>query len=682
MANQYNISHNRIHLGLSDFTGGLGDTRKLNKTNQAYIMHNLVINQQGLAETRCGVDISTIHEIDDVIVTDIEAGYVSTGYCVIVRYSGSVSGAQAHLHAGTYYNTNVFGDGTWVDSYNLGRHYYIWHGGLYYTDVNGNTYTSEDELVSPYQPSASEVVNSGYNIYLDTPYTFSDSADGIAPFTITGILAYKDADCVQPLISAKVGTTAYVRVNYSTNYTSNTGVRVSLEVQDADTSASVLLHTAREDNTYDVGVDLPTIVYKVNIPYNNTSFVAKAYLESDVEDLTTESEVADVIPLSTSIMSLYKGNVADTSALPSSCKTWTRTPMLNRIIYNNSTGVVVSEAELFDYAPYPNSYLYYPAGVLKVVQYKDGFAVVCRDAIHYVVLSDGEWKDTILQTAHFSSTDAKYIQVINNFLVYRSTKAIYMLVPGSTTSTSYGTLVSAPISRGIQSIMYDPESYISKVANYVLGTQVTITDISTSITGTAYNIQYVVQAGDDYYNFWLSYDTDSRIWYTSHYACAKMYTVLNSKSDGLRQITYLNGVTSWVTVADTCEDSTGAICCIVDTGYTDLTNIPYYAKRITGLRTALQLATPVALKYWQGWYAGGQDYCPSEVEVDSDEGVSTVACEWVSGCSEPYTVAGASTTIIKHGIKTKLLSLGTVVIFEGDAIIQDIGYDLKVGEPV
>lgn len=325
--------------------------------------------------------------------------------------------------------------------------------------------------------TATQAVNYGYNMLLNNPYEFTNSAhagaivymDGIIPYDLQGNL----------VTSCRAGTELTFKLAYrypQSDVNDDKPYRVRWEIQDNNTSnaISIPLQTARGSADVTPGSEISITTKQTS--YKSFTLTCKIYYASSITAsvVTDDEELNMLTPLGTMTVS-YTYLTAESSAttLNMAAKTYdlaTATGMCSwqgRLVLwgvkDCESTIWVSEINDPTWFPYPNGIDLFDDAVVTCAPYKTTLLVFTETNLNQLSLSeDGlSYKHSIIQqNLTLSKEDASAILTLQNMLFFKNGNYYYMLVPGKVSTNMYGELSLAPISKPLEYLFDNFSEYL------------------------------------------------------------------------------------------------------------------------------------------------------------------------------------------------------------------------------
>lgn len=291
------------------------------------------------------------------------------------------------------------------------------------SSINGTYGTSKPLLkrtaLTPYVPSISESLATGFNMLLTNPYTVPNNTAGV--IEVKAILPYKPGSPYGVFrLSGNIGEVVRFGLNYGYELGQSHFVKWEWRHVDSDTWNIIKDYTP-------VSVGTTTAIYQdFAIPAER--FIIKATLRKGTDEST--ARVGTLI-YNTGIEALE--DVGTT--------TFDLTTALGMLTYKNSIclyGVQNAETALFmsatddpSYFPFPHNVEYYDGIILNVLNYQDGLIVITQDKIFY---TDAMGTKTIMENLNNTKADAKLALVVKNQIFMKLGSKMYIFKPNMYTS--------------------------------------------------------------------------------------------------------------------------------------------------------------------------------------------------------------------------------------------------------
>lgn len=437
------------------------------------------------------------------------------------------------------------------------------------------TFTIAVPQLEPKDISASQVINTGYNMMKSDPYSFTNVSNANNALLLNGMVP-KDANGNVKLTS-DVGESLTYHLNYSYP-TADIGVntyKVQWEINDTSTGTTTqVLQQVRKSANYTPG---DPITLTITVPYKQFTVIVKMYNTADVTAKTYVSDDDDYKNLTPrkvlTVSSYYTSsgtarNAANLTAKKydmTTCKgmaTWQQRVVLWGV-NNAATTLFVSQPNLPEYVPYPNNVEVFSEDIVRCIPYLTYLLVFTTSKLYQLTLVNDGLTDyytvkCIQENLVMNEEDSSTIQVVKNMLYFKSGNYFYMIVPNS--NAGAGELQLAPVSRPIEQLLDHFHDSVIKIVdsvyniNYTFNLKAGADDSYTltfvdyynyldgAIMRNAYKIKISIYNEETlvstrYIDFVLNYDTLFRAWTTYLY-----------ESNAYRFVPYENNVTSGITL--------------------------------------------------------------------------------------------------------------------------------------
>lgn len=417
--------------------------------------------------------------------------------------------------------------------------------------------------LKPNSITAVQAVNYGYNMLLDSPYTFENKQTASGTLLLDGILPY-DTDG-NLLTSARPGAEIIFHLIYrypESDVTKNKKYYVQWEIQNLDDTADpIVIQQVRQSQAYTPGNDITFRTTQTT--YKSFTLIAKVYYKDVVDatvytDSSVTTELNDAIHLEPlkviTLAYYYLTDDSDTTTLnvkPANYELGTASGMCTwqqRLVVwgvrNAKNTLWVSEINDPSWFPYPNNCEIFPDEIVACIKYKTSLLVFTKSALYQLTFNeDGLTYTTtcIQERLTLEAEDATSIIPVQSMVFFKNGNYYYMVVP--VTGSTIGELQLAPITRPIESAFEDILGFVKKEL-FCLDTYehtLSLTDwwceleqrtmrvtFKVCDTLTLNNVQYLL-----YYDVSFNYDTKLRTWTT--------YMVGSSK---YRKVAYIPSITA------------------------------------------------------------------------------------------------------------------------------------------
>ena len=509
-------------------------------------------------------------------------------------------------------------------------------------------------LVEPNEISITKRVNYGYNMLCAEPYMYGDEntpgvhtiADSYSGMELQGILPLKGDTGHNVCSTARLGDTIRFLLCYQYGAlwaNASTEFKTQWEIMSLDDSEGTtqVIQSALNATAWRPSDQRELSVTTTQTTYKSFTLTARVYAAADIADLTTDLEVAtQAAPYMSISVSFYylsadkKASTQNLDMLTYDLTTATgMTVWKQRLVLWGVSGAKstlwVSEINDPSYFPYPNNCEVFNSDVIKCIPFKGSLLVFTQDGAYQITLSDDglSYNTTCVQDRlNLKEEDVDSIIPIGNMVAFKNNNLYYMMVPASYDSASYGSLVLAPISKGISDMF---NKFSDTVAELLKQMDVTysswfLSDWYTYLEQAQYRVVYKIHvfnsAREYYYDLVWVYDTQARVWTMHAYqatkyrivqfiqsaTCASIMCVpkLNTSTVVLRMLQY---DTSGCSAADRIISNTDvAVTHVVDTGYRSLGEYCALKKKWREVRYRITNPTGAQLSYG------------TEFEIDND----------------------------------------------------------------
>lgn len=402
--------------------------------------------------------------------------------------------------------------------------------------------------VQPVELSIKEVLNSGYNMLLPNPYSFTNKES--AGYSLEGILPYTgDAKTTnrELLLSARLGQRINFEVYYQ--YKVETDVKLKARWEWLDTGGDgtwQLLQTEKDTNTDnpEAGIS-PDYTGGDSISINFEPTVSQFQLRVSLYKKT--GTTVETKPLKMMIMPVYKlaSDIGSTTknlkptkynlATASGMTTWKQ-----RIVLWGVSGaeniIFTSDINNPTYFPYPNNIDIFDENIIHIETYMDNLLVFTETRIYMLLLLEdgiGFAKQLVQNRLGISPMDKHVIQVIKNMIYFKSDNYYYMIV--SKVNSIKGELLIAPVSKPIINLLDNFEEALNEILEtvyfktlpkeYLLKLIGFYNYVDNTVVRNVYTFQMYPPENAKFnfepfnFNFVLNYDTSQRTWTVHCYQC-------------------------------------------------------------------------------------------------------------------------------------------------------------------
>ena len=440
---------------------------------------------------------------------------------------------------------------------------------------DGQNFKHKLEPVKPMELTVKEVLNSGYNMLSEDPYSFKNKQS--AGYTLEGILPYSvDASGKKELLlSARPGQKITFELYYQYKVESNVTLRAKWEWMDVNGSSDwVALQTEKDNDTENPGIPVsPNYAAGESITLEFEPTVTEFQLRVSLYKRTGTSVEAK--PMKMMVMPIYQltsGAGSTTQNLqPINYNLATATGMTSwkqRLVLWGVTGaenvIFTSDINNPSYFPYPNNIDIFDENIIHVTEYMDSLLVFTETRIYMLnLMEDGlGFTRTLIQSKLSITPSDKYvIQVVKNMMFFKSDNYYYMVVPKTTSLT--GELTIAPVSNPMINLLDNfstavtetleavffrsitPEQYTLKLINYQNFVDNTV--VSNVYTFLISPNEATIEPFEPFtFNWVLNYDTSSRAWFAYCYQC------------NLALLPFKQTITDSITLLDVCNETNEA----------------------------------------------------------------------------------------------------------------------------
>lgn len=392
-----------------------------------------------------------------------------------------------------------------------------------------------------------EVLNSGYNMLLDEPYSFANQQ--AAAYSIDGILPYSAPPTEagrELLLSARPGQKIYFEAVYQYKVETNVKLRAKWEWIDPNGTADwqVLQTQLASNSTVPSAAISPD--YTAGDPIYLMFEPTIGTFQLRVSLYTKTSSTIATDPVKVLVMPIYRLNsegVMTANLKPAKYKLPTASGMTTwkqRLILWGVSGaeniLFTSDVNNPTYFPYPNNIDIFDENIIHVTGYLDNLVVFTETRIYQLTLTEdglGFTNSLIQDRLSISPMDKHVVQVIKNMIYFKSDNYYYMIVPK--TNSIKGELLIAPISKPIKNLFDNfedavrrvisdvyfktaPREYVLKLINYY-------NYVDNTVVRNVYTFQCsppedTIFPFDSFnFNFVINYDTTTRTWSIYMYQC-------------------------------------------------------------------------------------------------------------------------------------------------------------------
>lgn len=355
--------------------------------------------------------------------------------------------------------------------------------------------------VIPEDIKASRAINSGYNMLLPDPYSFTNSPNATGGLVLEGIIPKDSTGGIK--LTTDVGDSIVYHLHYTypaEHAVNNVQYYVLWKVKNINSSADpTILQRVRASKAYTPGESI-TLPYKV--AYKQYTIVVEVYDKATVDAHTFVSDDDDyktLKPLQSITVSSYytsAGNKGTNANLTmknyelTTCKgmcTWQQRVILWGV-EGSATTLWVSQPNQPEYFPYPNNVEVFNEPIMKCVTYLTNLLVFTSTKLYSLSMAT-DTADTVYYTSKciqerliMSEEDASTIQVVKNMVYFKSGAYYYMIVPSATYGT--GELQIAPVSNPITTLLDNFPQSVNKIVDNVYNIKNTFNLASDSETYT------------------------------------------------------------------------------------------------------------------------------------------------------------------------------------------------------
>lgn len=424
--------------------------------------------------------------------------------------------------------------GTWA--YNNNYYFYDDEGKCcvysYYPETETNGYDEildapivvhykNDPKLDTYLPktlTAKEAVTYGYNMLLENPYQFVNTAGG-AVLEFTGLLPYVNGElCMTPIQNQDIHFVATGILPLNKKYKF---------VAEWSTMNNTSWNTINEW-TADTGAD----VINTEIAFDFAPPVAEAIIRISAYPVTGDAvaSVADsVLAVGFSFQkTVYSNTINSDKKQYSIHKASGICYWKNRIVAwgvpEDDTILFMSDVNDPTYFPYPNNIETFTSAIQYCTSFGDDLLVFTADALYIITLADdgASWTCKCLQrNLCIAAWDIHLVQTVKNMLFFKSGNYYYMVVPKSGSLT--GELTIADVSKPMRGFFDNFKASVLEVLNNTYMPEVEYTDFDIAhyynylSKDSVHNVYMLVVPGihethDTYVNLDVIYDTVNRTW--------------------------------------------------------------------------------------------------------------------------------------------------------------------------
>lgn len=438
--------------------------------------------------------------------------------------------------------------GTWA--YNNNYYFYDDEGKCcvysYYTEDVYETPSSEtaqhyknDPKLDVYTPkalTAKEAVTYGYNMLLEDPYHFVNTAGGNV-LEFTGLLPYVNGElCMGPAQNQNIRFIATGTIPLNKQYKF---------VAEWSTMNNTSWNTIKEW-TVDTGADVSTleIAFDFAPPVEEAIIRINAYPVTD----NTAADIADsVLAVGFSFKRAgYSNTINSDKKQYSIHKASGICYWKNRIVAwgvpEDDTILFMSDVNDPTYFPYPNNIETFTSAIQYCTPFGDDLLVFTADALYIIALADdgASWTCKCLQrNLSIAAWDVHLVQTVKNMLFFKSGNYYYMVVPKSSSLT--GELTIADVSKPMRGFFDNFKTSVLEILNNTYMPEVEYTDFGIAhyynylSKDSVHNVYMLVVPGihkthDTYVNLDVIYDTVNRTWRVYTYGSSARLVPHNTSS--------------------------------------------------------------------------------------------------------------------------------------------------------
>lgn len=359
-------------------------------------------------------------------------------------------------------------------------------GRLYITKTAG-TYTHRLDKLTAKDVTPYEAVNYGYNMLLDSPYTFTNTLNPAGNLVLQGLLPYDADDKLK--FNAKVGEDINFKLIYKYPSGSPT-YKVQWEVQELGAVTGIrVLQEAANSATYTAG---DPIEFSLQPPFKQFSVIVKVY---DSADLAKPLKVLTLASYYLSADGEDANKNIDTVNYSLGTATGTSKFMNKTVLW----GVAKAKNTLFmsdindpSYFPFPQGAEPMGEDIIHCTPLLENFLVFTETRLIALTpdwVTGGFTRKTIQENLNMNYYDRNTIKVVRNMVYFKSNNYYYMVVPNNTAGP--GELQLAPISKPIERLLDNFDESIKEILDEAYNV-----DFTLNTDGQEWSLELI-----DFYNY-------------------------------------------------------------------------------------------------------------------------------------------------------------------------------------
>ena len=327
---------------------------------------------------------------------------------------------------------------------------------LIYTQFNETELKYEMHQLQPQDTPYSKAQQLGFNMLLDTPYTYNDTRLGTTnTITFNSINAFDDEECTVPAQSELIKNQLYY---YRISYVGNGALSLKFDWTTPDTMSW------QELKTENIKIDSdkpPKIVLPFRAPADKALIRCTASRTVD-----NVPEPVDVIWFSFEYKENYTKAIKDITNFTLSTGT-SMTYWQNRLVITgvseDKSYLFTSSPELFEYFPFPNNADYLEEPIIAVKAFLDNLLVFTKSQLYLYTLDPmlGMTRKCIQNNLNIKEEETHLIKIVKNMAYFKSGDYYYMVVPKLNSAT--GDLTIAPVYRYMKEFFDNFDSAVSYI---------------------------------------------------------------------------------------------------------------------------------------------------------------------------------------------------------------------------
>lgn len=392
------------------------------------------------------------------------------------------------------------------------------------------------DTFTPKALTAKEAVTYGYNMLLEDPYHFVNTAGGNV-LEFTGLLPYVNGElCMTPVQNQDIYFRATGIIPQNKRYKF---------VAEWSSMRSTSWNRIKEW-TADTGADSANL----EIGFAFTPPVEEAIIRISAYPVTdnTAADIADsVLAVGFSFKRAgYSNTINSDKKQYSIHKASGICYWKNRIVAwgvpEDDTILFVSDVNDPTYFPYPNNIETFTSSIQYCTPFGDDLLVFIADALYIIALADdgASWTCKCLQrNLSIAAWDVHLVQTVKNMLFFKSGNYYYMVVPKSSSLT--GELTIADVSKPMRGFFDNFKTSVLEILNNTYMPEVEYTDFGIAhyynylSKDSVHNVYMLIVPGihethDTYVNLDVIYDTVNRTWRVYTYGSSARLVPHNTSS--------------------------------------------------------------------------------------------------------------------------------------------------------